>query len=82
MIKEKIAIVSAAPETIIAFMSKHLQALAGEYFTYVVCGNAGNIPLERLIPDVSYIDIPIERKISPLRDLISLFKLIHFFILH
>ena len=82
MIKEKIAIVSAAPETIIAFMSKHLQALAGEYFTYVVCGNACNIPLERLIPDVSYIDIPIERKISPLRDLVSLFKLIHFFRLH
>ena len=82
MIKEKIIIVSAVPETIITFMSKHLQALAGEYFTYVVCSNAGSIPLERLIPDISYIDIAIERKISPLRDLVSLFKLIHFFRLH
>ena len=76
---EKIAIVSAVPETILAFMPKHLQALAGKYSTYAVCSNACSIPLERLIPDVKYIDISIERKISPLKDLASLFKLVHFF---
>jgi glycosyltransferase involved in cell wall biosynthesis len=77
--KEKIAIVSAVPETILTFMSKHLQALVGEYSTYTVCSNAINIPKERLIPDVEYIDIPIERKISPFKDLASLIKLICFF---
>jgi glycosyltransferase involved in cell wall biosynthesis len=80
--KEKIVIVSAVPETILAFMSKHLQALTGEYLTYAVCSNANSIPAERLIPDVKYIDISIERKISPLRDLLSLFKLIQFFRFH
>lgn len=79
---EKIAIVSAVPETILAFMSKHLQALAGEYLTYAACSNAGNIPKERLIPEVIYKDIPIERNISLLMDLVSLFKLIYFFKLH
>jgi hypothetical protein len=61
MSKEKIAIVSAVPETILAFMSKHLQVLSGEYSTFAICSNAGNIPVERLIPDVAYIDIPIEK---------------------
>jgi len=79
---EKIAIVSAVPETVLAFMSKHLQALSREYSTYAVCSNAGNIPVQRLVPDVRYIDIPIERKISPFKDLASLFKLILFFRSH
>lgn len=82
MNEEKIAIVSAVPETILAFMSKHLQALAGEYVTYAVCSNAGNIPLDRLIPNVEYIDINIERKISPFKDITSLFQLILFFRSH
>ena len=82
MNKEKIAIVSAVPETILAFMSKQLQALAREYVTYAVCSNAGNIPLDRLIPNVEYIDIDIERNISPFKDILSLFKLIQFFRLH
>lgn len=80
--KEKIVIVSAVPETILAFMPKHLQALTGEYSTYAVCSNASNIPAERLISDVEYIDLSIERKISLFRDLLSLFKLIHFFRSH
>ena len=79
MAKEKIAIVSAVPETILAFMSKHIQALSGEYSTYVICSDTGNIPLGRLIPDVEYIDISIQRQIAPFKDLASLFKLIHFF---
>ncbi len=79
MNKEKIAIVSAVPETMIAFMSKHLEALVKEYSTYAICGNAVHIPKEKLIPDVKYIDIPIERKISPFKDLFSLCKLIYFF---
>jgi glycosyltransferase involved in cell wall biosynthesis len=82
MSKEKIAIVSAAPETILAFMSSHLQVLSLEYSTYAICSNPGNIPVERLIPDVAYIDIFIERKISPLRDVFSLYKLIALFRRH
>jgi len=82
MSKEKIAIVSAVPETILAFMSKHLQVLSGEYSTFAICSNAGNIPVERLIPDVAYIDIPIEREISPLKDIFSLYKLIKLFRQH
>jgi glycosyltransferase involved in cell wall biosynthesis len=82
MTKEKIAIVSAVPETILAFMTKHLQALALEYSTYAICSNASNIPLERLIPSVAYLNMPIERKTSPFKDLISLFKLILLFRSH
>ena len=79
MSKEKIAIVSAVPETMIAFMSEHLRVLVREYSTYAVCSNAVHIPKARLIPDVKYIDIPIKRKISPYKDLLSLCKLIYFF---
>jgi len=79
MDREKIVIVSAVPETILAFMSKHLQAFVEEYLTYAVCSNASNISKERLIPNVTYVDISIERKIMPLKDIISLCKLIHFF---
>ena len=82
MTKEKIAIVSAVPETILAFMTKHLQALALEYSIYAICSNASNIPLERLIPSVAYLNMPIERKTSPFKDLISLFKLILLFRSH
>jgi glycosyltransferase involved in cell wall biosynthesis len=82
MNKDKIAIVSAVPETILAFMTKHLQALALEYSTYAICSNTSNISLERLIPGVAYLNTPIERKISPFMDLISLFKLILLFRSH
>ena len=76
---EKIALVSAVPETIIAFMSSHLQALRNVYFVSAVCGGANRISHEKLIQNVTYVDIPIERKISPLKDIYSLYKLVKFF---
>jgi len=72
--REKIAIVSAVPETILAFMSKHLQALSREYSTYAVCSNASNIPVQRLIPDVQYIDISMNEKFLPLGMLFPYFN--------
>lgn len=76
---ERVAIVAAVPETMLAFMSGYLQSLSNEYKTYAVCSDTSNIPLDRLIPGVKYIDILINRKISPFQDLISLFKLIYLF---
>ena len=79
---EKIALVSAVPETIISFMSSHLQMLRNVYSVSAVCGGATFIPIAKLVQNVSYVDIPIERKIAPLKDLISIFRLIQFFRLH
>ena len=79
---EKVAIVSAVPETILAFMSKHLQAISAEYLTYAVCSNVEKIPVEGLVLDVKYVDINIERKISLNRDIASLFNLVKFFRFH
>lgn len=76
---EKIALVSAAPETIVAFMNSHLRALKDIYSVCVVCGGATNIPGAELVQNVCYEDLYIERKIAPFKDLISLFELIHFF---
>jgi len=73
---EKIAIVSAVPETIVAFMSSHLNALRNVYLVSAICGGASRIPHEKIIQNVTYIDISIERKISPLKDVFSLYKLI------
>ncbi len=82
MIKDKVAIVSASPETIISFMSMHLEALSKEYTVYAICSDVSFIKSESLIPNVKYINIPISRKISFINDFISLLKLIHFFYIH
>jgi glycosyltransferase involved in cell wall biosynthesis len=79
---DAIAIVSAVPETMITFMSNHLRALSGMYSVSAICGDPISIPSEKLVPNVEFIDVSIERKISPFKDLISLFKLIHFFRSH
>ena len=79
---DAIAIVSAVPETMITFMSNHLRALSGMYSVSAICGDPISIPSEKLVPNVEFIDLSIERKISPFKDLISLFKLIHFFRSH
>ena len=80
--RKQIALISAVPETIVSFMSSHLQALRDVYTVSVVCGMVSSIPIEKRVQNVNYVDIPIERKISPLRDIISLLKLIFFFRSH
>jgi len=75
----KIAIVSAISETMIAFMSSHILALKDEYSVSAVCGGARNISPQMKVHNVNYIDIPIARKVSPLKDLVSLVKLICLF---
>jgi glycosyltransferase involved in cell wall biosynthesis len=75
----KIAVVSAAPETIVSFMSSHLLALRDVYLVSAVCGGAKDISTQLKVPNVNYIDIPIARKVSPFGDLVSLFKLIYLF---
>ena len=52
------------------------------YSVHVVCGRVSAIPIEKLAQNVNYADISIERKISPLKDIISLLKLISFFTLN
>jgi glycosyltransferase involved in cell wall biosynthesis len=82
MSKEKIVIVSAVQETILAFLSNQLVSLSDEYITYVICSNAHDIPKINLVRNVEYIDISIRRIISPFNDVISLIKLILFFKQH
>lgn len=80
--QKQIVIISAAPETIVSFMSSHLQILRDVYTVSVICSAASAIPNEKRIHNVNYIDISIERKISPIRDIISLLRLIFFFRSH
>jgi len=79
---DKIVVVSAVPETIIAFMSSHLRLLRNVYSVSAVCGGVSSIPIAKLVQNISYVDISIERKIAPLKDLVSIFRLIQFFRSH
>jgi glycosyltransferase involved in cell wall biosynthesis len=77
--QKKIVVVSAAPETIISFMFSHLLALRDVYSVSAVCGGAKNIAPQMKVRNVNYIEIPIARKVSPMKDLVSLVKLICLF---
>ncbi len=79
MSNEKIAIVSAVPETLLAFMPMQLQALSQTYLVSAICGKVKSIPQDKKVPNVNYVEISIERNIAPFKDLVSLFRLIKFF---
>lgn len=82
MEKEKIAIVAAAPETVISFMSDHIKTLSSHYDVYVLCSNTCNFQDYKIHNFVHFINVLIKRNISIFQDFISLFRLIFIFYKH
>lgn len=74
-----VAVVAAVPVTLHAFMRLHLEAMASVYPTTAICGGEQSNVRDQLPPSVAFQHVPIQRKISPLRDLVALWALIALF---
>jgi glycosyltransferase involved in cell wall biosynthesis len=75
----RLAVVAAAATTLDAFMRPHLEAAAAVYSTTAICGGDRTTVSGLLPPGVYFRHVPIERKISLLRDFFALCKLIFLF---
>lgn len=78
----KIAIVTSAPMTISAFMMNHVQSLSKEYDVYLISNFNLNENKYPDLDDYTLIDVKISRKISFLKDFLSLMSLISIFFNH
>lgn len=67
--------------TVNAFLIEPLKKLSKYYDVYILV-NDGSGSISEKLDNVTLIPVPIERKISPLRDLCSLYKLIRLFKTH
>ncbi len=76
---KKICVVVSSDLTVKAFLLNHLQALSKRYVVTVVANTAGNAFLTRYGIDVDVVPAPIERKPSPLRDMMALWFLCRLF---
>lgn len=76
---KSICFVLTTPFAVNAFLLGHLRALAGTYCVSL-CVNVDVYPLSKsLDPRVRVLNIGIRRKMSPLGDLLTLWRLIHLF---
>lgn len=78
--KAKICFVVTSPFTLKVFMLKHLEALAEDYAVTVICNvsNSAEVAL-KLNQQIRLIDLRIERKVSPWRDILALAALLRIF---
>jgi glycosyltransferase involved in cell wall biosynthesis len=78
--KKSICIVCATPLTIHLFLRRHIEHLAKNYnITILHDGHLdGYVDLADLPAEI--VNVPIQRKISPLSDIISIFRLFSFFL--
>ncbi len=72
---KKLAVVCASELTIKAFLLGHLRALAQRYEVTVFADTADRALLRRSGINVDIVNVPIARKIHPLRDLLALIRL-------
>lgn len=77
--RHRLAVVAAVPVTLHAFMRMHLDAMAAVYSTTAICGGERSNLTDLLPPSVDFRYVPIQRKISPFRDLVALWKLVVLF---
>ena len=77
MIMDRICFVVASPMTARAFLTEHLLALSRHHPVDLVCHAEGGTALEGLSGKV--IPVPIQRKVSPLADLLALLMLYRHF---
>lgn len=75
----RLAVVAAVPVTLHAFMRLHLEAMASVYPTTAICGGEASNVRDQLPQSVTFRHVPIQRKISPVRDLVALWALIALF---
>lgn len=77
MIRKKLCFIATVPMTVQAFLSMHLDKLSDNYDVFVVSNlSLGSISYHE---KVTYINIPLERKISLFADIVALFSLIKLF---
>ena len=77
--RHRLAVVAAVPVTLHAFMRLHLEAMASVYSTTAICGGDRSTVRNQLPRSVDFRYVPIQRKISPIRDLFALGILIALF---
>lgn len=74
---KKICYVATIPAVVHAFLRSHIQAAAGKYEVTVICNSTDRHLLDGL--DARLVLLPIERKPSPLKDMLVLFQLFKLF---
>ena len=74
---KKICYVATIPAVVHAFLRGHIGAAAEKYEVTIICNNADVYLLEGI--NARLIVLPIERKISPWRDLLVLIELVLLF---
>lgn len=74
---KKLCYVATIPAVVHAFLRAHIQAAAEKYEVTVVCNSADQYLLDGL--NARLVLLPIERKPSPLRDMLVLFQLFNLF---
>lgn len=76
--KESICLVVSSPLTINAFLLEPIKALSKHYHVHIVVNESAD-SISKTLENVDVLSVPIERKISPIRDLLALFKLVVIF---
>lgn len=79
MFKDRICFVVSSPMTARAFLTGHLLALSRRYAVDLVCHADGGAALDSLAGKIALIPVAIERKVSPLADLVALLRLYRHF---
>ena len=74
---KKLCYVATIPAVVHAFLRVHIQAASEKYEVTVICNSADKYLLDGL--NVHFVFLPIERKPSPWRDMLVLFKLFNLF---
>jgi len=76
--RQRICFVVSSPLTVRAFLAKHIAALS-EQFEVTVIANANPEKLSAEAPQARFFNVPIVRRISPLRDALAAIHLLFFF---
>jgi glycosyltransferase involved in cell wall biosynthesis len=82
MSTKKICFIVASPVTASAFLSGHMQALSHDYEVHLVCDLEKGGRLDGIPQDVQVASIGIQRKFSPVADLMALVRLVRHFSSH
>lgn len=76
--QESICLVVSSPLTINAFLLEPIKELSKHYHVHIVVNESAD-SISKTLENVDVLSVPIERKISPIRDLLALFKLVVIF---
>ena len=79
MTRKKICLVSTSATPLVVFMRPHI-AMLSKYYDLTLVANGSKKDFSGLLnKNIHFVSIPIKRKISPLYDFYSLYKLLHLF---